>query len=317
MYLNSYFCKTTTNNLKAVAIILVILGHLGLINYAGAWGVGIFLILSGYGLTQSYIKSGLDGFFKKRILSVVLPYSIVTFIWICIDYIFGRKYSILTIITSMIGLNFKSVIDTTMWYIPFLLLWYIAFFCIFKVFKNDCIKILSIFVFSYIVYYNIYEFFDPNVGVRLYTLLFPIGVTLGFIFSRELKISQNNLKNILGNSIILSFILFSISLNRSHIYSYYTLTIIMFSIMIISIFISVYSFDSKILSFIGKISFELYLIEGVFINKYNFIFKFINNRFLSLLIYFILIFTLSYIFHILITRVNKSIHYLDKKGLMN
>ncbi len=38
MYLNNYLTKNTTNNLKAVAIILVILGHLGFINRSGAWG---------------------------------------------------------------------------------------------------------------------------------------------------------------------------------------------------------------------------------------------------------------------------------------
>lgn len=119
MYLNNYFSKHTTNNLKAVAIILVILGHLGFINKSGEWGVGIFLLLSGYGLTQSYIKSGIIGFFKKRLLAVILPYSIVMIIWIFVDYILGNKYRILTIGTSILGLNFKSVIDVTMWYISF------------------------------------------------------------------------------------------------------------------------------------------------------------------------------------------------------
>lgn len=66
MYLNNYFSKHTTNNLKAVAIILVILGHLGFINKSGAWGVGIFLLLSGYGLTQSYIKSGNYRFLSRK-----------------------------------------------------------------------------------------------------------------------------------------------------------------------------------------------------------------------------------------------------------
>lgn len=156
MYLNNYFSKHTTNNLKAVAIILVILGHLGFINKSGAWGVGIFLLLSGYGLTQSYIKSGIIGFFKKRLLAVILPYSIVMIIWIFVDYILGNKYRILTIGTSILGLNFKSVIDVTMWYISFLILWYIAFFCIFKLIKNNYFKIITMFIFSYIVYYNLY-----------------------------------------------------------------------------------------------------------------------------------------------------------------
>ncbi len=307
MYLNNYFSKQTTNNLKSVAIILVILGHLGFINKSGAWGVGIFLVLSGYGLTQSYIKSGIKGFFKKRLLAVILPYSTVMIIWIFIDYILGNKYSILTITTSILGLNFKSVIDVTMWYISFLILWYIAFFCIFKLIRNDYFKIIAMFIFSYIIYYKLYELFDSNVGVRLYTLLFPIGVCLGFLFSKELNISERMLKSILGHIILFSFIVFEISLNRSHDYRYYTLSIIMFSIMIISIFILMHDFESKILSFIGNISFELYLFEGVFINKYNFIFKFIDSKFLKLLTYFTLILILSYIYNIIVKKVNKCL----------
>lgn len=50
------------------------------------------------------------------------------------------------------------------------------------------------FIFSYIVYYNLYELFDQNVGVRLYTLLFPIGVFLSFLFSKELNISREYVK---------------------------------------------------------------------------------------------------------------------------
>ena len=305
MYLNNYFSKHTTNNLKAVAIILVILGHLGFINKSGAWGVGIFLLLSGYGLTQSYIKSGIIGFFKKRLLAVILPYSIVMIIWIFVDYILGNKYRILTIGTSILVLIFKSVIDVTMLYISFLILWYIAFFCIFKLIKNNYFKIITMFIFSYIVYYNLYELFDQNVGVRLYTLLFPIGVFLSFLFSKELNISESMLKSILGHLILFSFILFEISLNRSYDYRYYTISIIMFSIMIISIFMLMNDFESKILSFIGNISFELYLFEGVFINKYNFIFKFINNKFWATLIYFILIIILSYIYHRIVKKINK------------
>ena len=113
------------------------------------------------------------------------------------------------------------------------------------------------------------------------------------------------LKSILGHLIIFSFILFEISLNRSYDYRYYTISIIMFSIMIISIFMLMNDFESKILSFIGNISFELYLFEGVFINKYNFIFKFINNKFWATLIYFILIIILSYIYHRIVKKINK------------
>ena len=232
-------------------------------------GGGIFLLLSGYGLTQSYVKSGIIGFFKKRLLAVILPYSTVMLIWIFVDFILGNKYSISTIAASILGVNFKSVIDVTMWYIPFLILWYIIFFLTFKSLKNNYFKIITMFIFSCIIYYYVYKLFDQNVGVRLYTLLFPIGVLLGFLFSKELNISEKMLKSTLGHIIIFSFILF------------------------------------EILSFIGNISFELYLFEGVFINKYNFIFECINNKFLSVVTYFILIFVLSSIYHNIVKYINE------------
>ena len=42
---------------KAIAIILVVFGHLGFIPNGGAIGVSIFLVLSGYGIAKSSEKN--------------------------------------------------------------------------------------------------------------------------------------------------------------------------------------------------------------------------------------------------------------------
>lgn len=74
------FDKYSSIIIKGVAIILVILCHLGgktgsvVFTPLGGIGVAIFLFLSGYGLEKSYEKKGLNNYWKKKISYVFLPY---------------------------------------------------------------------------------------------------------------------------------------------------------------------------------------------------------------------------------------------------
>lgn len=51
--------KEITNSLKGIAILFVLFGHTNFLDSSGAWGVHIFLLLSGYGLECSYQKNGI------------------------------------------------------------------------------------------------------------------------------------------------------------------------------------------------------------------------------------------------------------------
>jgi peptidoglycan/LPS O-acetylase OafA/YrhL len=89
-----------TNFLRGIAILLIILMHtscaMGLRYFTplGGIGVALFLILSGYGLAESYKKNGITHFWKKKILRIWVPY----FLFINTLIIVQRKFSdILTI----------------------------------------------------------------------------------------------------------------------------------------------------------------------------------------------------------------------------
>lgn len=71
---NLEISKEGTQALKGIAILLVIFGHMGFLDIPGAGGVHIFLILSGYGIYCSVNKNGLYQYWKKRIVSVYIPY---------------------------------------------------------------------------------------------------------------------------------------------------------------------------------------------------------------------------------------------------
>ena len=60
--------------LKGIAILLVLLGHTGVVRMGGAGGVALFLIVSGYGLHCSWESGGPEGYWRKRAQKVWLPY---------------------------------------------------------------------------------------------------------------------------------------------------------------------------------------------------------------------------------------------------
>ena len=87
----------------------------------GGIGVAIFLILSGYGLMESYKLKGFENYFKNRFMRLYIPY----FIWIPV-YV-----SILVGNHLPIGLS-----DIRYWFIEYVSLWYISFYIILKYFND-------------------------------------------------------------------------------------------------------------------------------------------------------------------------------------
>ena len=61
------FDKEYTLYIKGIAILLVILGHMGVIDCGGAIGVHMFLIISGYGIAISLENNGVKKYLSKRI----------------------------------------------------------------------------------------------------------------------------------------------------------------------------------------------------------------------------------------------------------
>jgi len=300
-----YLSKDWSNQLKGIAIVLVILSHLQLINHAGTWGVGLFLILSGFGLTQSYQKSGIDAFFQKRVSKVLIPYFIVTLIWIIVDAFLGMKHSMFSTILALIGVNLNEEIDKSMWYITYILIWYAIFYITFRIIKNNSIKVITLFLFSVVLYKTSF-IFPQAVGVDLYFLYFPIGVLLSLLYKKIIAVKLKYLK--IGHIVLTigCFAIFSVLYTQFNSYSIYFLESMFFAIGSISLFglLSLYSIKIKIIEFVGIISFEIYLFEFVFISNYKFIFNLSLNIWVERLLYVILVVCLSILLKKLIELMN-------------
>lgn len=326
--------KNCTEQLKCIAILLVIFGHLSadkiiqaaFLSHAGSQGVTLFLFLSGYGLTKSYLKKGIN---KKilfnRFSKILLPYSMITALWIIIDtFIYHKAYSKSTIILSIIGFDFNRSIDASMWYISFILLWYIFFNIIFKLPTKNIVKLILLLFVSYLFKYHPVYRYTHEVSYQwgLNAFTFPLGVMAGlYLDNINKKLGSKYINLAYGFTFLICLFTFMISLGYislgTHIFAISNCAFA-FTTIIIILFINTMGYFSRALNFIGCISYELYLLEAALMWKYLFIRHLqAYNVWLFLIVYFPVVITLSYLLNKLMALIMKPRNSSEQKPSIN
>lgn len=256
--------KNTTQNLKGFAILIVMLGHLVNINkstlnydfrYFAAFSVSIFLIVSGYGLSASFSSNGLKGFFRKRLLAVIMPYVIATiFVAFAYNILFNEPLRVLRVITLN---DPNNAIDATLWFIYFISIWYILFFLSYSAFKIKAFRVLALFIFSVFIYNTKLTEQLPvlDFQFKLHAFSFVIGVAL---YEFKERISWRLL-------FAVSVFVFAFSVRglfTKFTMVSYEVSCLSFGLLMVSLF-SMINIKSNMLSYFGALSYEMYLFEGV------------------------------------------------------
>lgn len=256
--------KTTTANLKGLAILVVMLGHLVTIHksslnydmrYFAAFSVSIFLILSGYGLCVSSSSNGLKGFFKKRLSAVMLPFVLVTII---VSAAYGILFTDpIRVLRTITLTNPNNQIDGTMWFIYYISLWYVLFFAAYSIFKNKHLRVASLIAIAIYIYFgnSMSQFLELDFQFKLHAFSFVAGVAIG---EYKDKVSSRLLLSV--SVVVFTFALKSLFTEFSMVS--YQLSCISFGLLVISLFAFI-RIDNPILSFFGDMSYEMYLFEGV------------------------------------------------------
>lgn len=79
----SIFSMDYTTIIKGIAISIIVYGHCGnnfgirYLTPLGGIGVAMFLMLSGFGINESWKKNGHKQYWRKRFISFFVPYCIV------------------------------------------------------------------------------------------------------------------------------------------------------------------------------------------------------------------------------------------------
>jgi peptidoglycan/LPS O-acetylase OafA/YrhL len=310
--------RAHSDELKGIAILFVVIGHVGwhvlgpkskqnFISFAD-FSVSLFFILSGYGLYLSSKYKELTGrqFLKNRLNRVLIPYWTATFIIVCIDYcIFNISYNLHDLLFTLSGINLSQVtkhIDYVRWYITVLLFWYIIFYIVYKIFyKNFNILIFSFFIIG--ITTTLLNYYILHLGYAL--LSFPFGVFLGINHDQINKI----LKNITKRKLWILILIFGLALSYfgirtiipkiSNMIPYIFIVFaeevlyILFSTCLI--FITLEFNTSKLMQYIGKYSYDIFLLHGAFMVKYDTI-LFRGPIVFTFWFYFIIILIMSILF---------------------
>jgi peptidoglycan/LPS O-acetylase OafA/YrhL len=358
-----------TDELKGIAIILIVLHHLSrhtlqnpaqlsLYYNAGFIGVALFLFLSGYGLTKSAQKKGLDNFFTKRFFRIYLPFILISFLEIYINH---RLNHVSYTFSKLTPIFFGQSTDRNFWYIQYLFYWYIAFYLLYPL-KIDRKYKSILFLLPSLV--GLFFFTIGNSFSSLFS--FPFGVIIALygdsltFYYKKIKKNQQVLVVYLLVVSMISYLFhilannlpyFSSPVNTTILLSYSLITLVSLLIImkknffkiipVCAIFLYTYSSVyflpsvstyltlslssvfailafiagllilnkdkiSPIISFIGKISFEIYLFHGMFMYSYDFI-LYRGHLEYTFPIYFIALVAVSFVFHQLLDKLMRPL----------
>ena len=273
-----YFTHSTSQTLKAIAIFFLVFGHFYAfcvggtrdIRYAGEWGVLIFLIVSGMGLTKS---SGFNNcgkqYIQRRLSKIMFPLWLALLLFYILDFFFLHKtYPWHEIALSFAGIIRKAPPNATLWFIPFILYLYGVFFLISNIrgslqFKCTLLVLTSFGTTALITRVPVLAYYFG--GWTTYTFAFPLSVSL--MAYRHLIIGKfQSLSN--RFSLILVFLWLAMA------GLFLTLPAVRTPFFVAFIAISIFYLDRikskpKFVLFLGKHSYETYLMHFPFLATYG------------------------------------------------
>ena len=258
--------------LRGIAILFVLLGHTDYYDWGGAGGVVLFLILSGYGMNLSCRKGGLERYWNKRLRKVYFPYLMVALFVLAGWRIRSKR----VILCTLLGLDLGLIADPTMWYISFILLWYLVYYGILRlcrVTRNETVQTVLLLLCLVAASFGFRILSEKGLwhqdsGAWLYVFAFPLGVLLGEL--TKMKVRENT-RTVIQLAILL--------LTSAYMLGEYgrvkntTMAMIM-GIQPIAIVLAVKIRGrlAAVLSWFGRYSYPIYLMEGIFLPNRNALF---------------------------------------------
>jgi peptidoglycan/LPS O-acetylase OafA/YrhL len=296
------------------------------------WGVcfvGGFFFFSGYGLMKSFMtkQDYLKGFFRKRFLKILIPFYVCILVFIFCSIALLESYGWIDAISYITGWR---LINTHMWYIIDISVLYAMFYFLFRFIKNLNIALAAMGIL--IAGITVTSLFLGHgdawfQGEWWYNTLFVffIGVLFAKTQRKILPFIKRTYPILLLFSIGAFIALYQSTIYMLTTYSYWSefenppgyvdkfrclssqLPMVIVFVFILLLLLMKVRFANKILSFLGNISLELYLIHNLFIMMLrDSRVIFIKSTSMYMLMVLIGSITLAYVLH----RVNQYVIHL-------
>lgn len=320
------FPPTTTNELKGVAIIAIVLAHIGYFLstntqflfpfsiFAGA-GVDLFLFLSGFGLASSALKKEITAleFYKKRLKKILVPMWLVMVLLLIADWlILGIKYPSNAIIKNFFGFFQKADlfndINSPLWFITLIFAYYLLFPLVF----NKRAPWISALILFFLGYYFVQAPHEKLQNVlhlwKWHILAFPVGVAwadalnakwlvdkiakLKKCFSRFDKVSFV-VRLFLASALLTASWYVAVDLSIGSGWWYEEKICVLVALLTTLAFV-ILPIRFALLEIIGSFSYEIYLIHWPLLYRYDLFYKYLPAG-TATAVYFVFFIGLSFL----------------------
>ena len=282
--------RLQTDQLRGIAILCVVVGHLWVhvsaerpAVYLGAEAVALFLLLSGYGLTRSSRKAPLTlkHYLSRRVRRVLVPYWGATLLIVILDgLLLGRSYPATDLGLTVLGINLDETtqhMDFVRWYITYLLFWYVAFFAAYR-WRGGWTAVLILAAVSLVLFPA--DYYVTRLGWYQF-FAFPAGCALAHEQERLSEVVRRHRAATLWLSVLaialyaayrfqLGPVLLSLLPTIACIFLRECMTLALWlGVIGLLALAGDRGLYSRFLAWTGKISYELFLLHGVFLIKYD------------------------------------------------
>lgn len=297
------FSFHNSNSLKGLFALCIIIFHVSKENdilfnayeYFSVTTVGAFFFLSAYGLMRRYMSDPdyEKVFIKKRFVSLVLPYLIMTLIYWIYHFLIGDVYTLGDILH---GIFIAGPIVMYSWFIVSIIYHYVVFYILMKLSGRDHRRFVYFFFLLSLVSFLCLCMKTENRS--LIDIMFGSGI----IYAYQERYLLEKIRTC-PNVILLFFLVFDLCLiilvpaNEGII----GLIEKLFFMMTIICFLRNYTFQSGLISFMGKISLEIYMCQGLakmMIRRF-----FGGPLFVQDFLIYILCFVISYLMNLFFTKM--------------
>jgi peptidoglycan/LPS O-acetylase OafA/YrhL len=202
-----WFPASLTAELKGLAIIMIVLSHIGYflvtdrqflwpLSIMAGVGVNLFLFLSGYGLTASQIQKDLrlGQFYKRRLLKLFIPFWLMLVVFLALDFfILKINYSWQFLSEAVVGIFRQADLyrdfNSPLWYFTFIFGYYLIYPLIFFR-KRPWLSAIILYLLGYI-FVSLQPAFFSNISYmyKIHLMAFPLGVLAAWAVTKLPNVS--------------------------------------------------------------------------------------------------------------------------------
>ena len=288
-----YLSYANTKCIKGICAVGILLHHLFqyskievnplleiVLQSMGELLVAMFFFFSGYGLVISYMRKGkkyINKMPRNRILPFYITCILMEIIYILFYIIIG-EYDEISIRVVIQTLLFGKTIIKLGWYLQTQLVLYLMFYAIFKFCKNNKYRNILLLV-GWIMYCIVCICMKLSITWYVSSITFLLGGFWGYNRERIDKILNNKKSFFISiSSVFFIFIFCFIMSKMSSNYISIMFNIIYNLLFVVLMLNIVYAVNNKkgkkilinkITAYLGNVSFEIYVSQGIFLILYS------------------------------------------------